>query len=159
MKITREKLFKLNNLLKAFKNVKSTKFAYIVVRNTKIIDEEVEVVKGLITLPPEHKSNEFETKRIELVKKWANKDEKGELVVVDGHYDVSEESLEGFNKDFAELTTEYAEALAEVEANNTKLQELLKEEIDVELRTIKEENLPDDLSAEELDVLETIIVP
>ena len=159
MKIKREKLFKLNNLLKALKNVKSTKFAYIVVRNTKIIDDEVEVVKGLVKLPDDHKSNEFETKRIELVKKWAKKDEKGELIVISGHYDISEESLEGFNKDFNELTVEYTDALAEVEATNDKLRELLDEEIEIEIKTIKEENLPDNLSAEELDVLEVIVSP
>lgn len=158
MKIQREKLFKLNNLLKALKNVKSTKFAYIVVKNTKIIDDEVEIVKGLVKLPDDHKSNEFEAKRMELVKKWAKKDENGNLVVVGNNYDVTDEALEGFNNDFNVLTSEYADALAEVEANNTKLQDLLAEEIEIELKTIKEENLPDNLSAEEFDVLEAIIV-
>jgi hypothetical protein len=158
MKIQREKLFKFNNLLKALKNVKSTKFAYIVVKNTKIIDDELEIVKGLVKLPDDHKSVEFETKRMELVKKWAKKDENGNLVVVGNNYDVTDEALEGFNADFNALTIEYADALAEVEANNTKLQDLLVEEVDVDLKTIKEENLPDNLSAEELDVLDVIVV-
>jgi hypothetical protein len=95
---------------------------------------------------------------MELVKKWAKKDEIGELVVVDNHYDVTGEALEGFNNDFNALTAEYAGALAEVEANNTKLQDLLAEEIEIELKTITFDNLPSELTAEELDVLEAIIV-
>ena len=67
------------------------------------------------------------------------------------------DNLVAFQTDYDALTKEYADTLAENEANNAKVDGMLKEEIDLALIKVKVDNLPDDLSAEELDALEPII--
>ena len=155
--ISREKAFKLNDLLKALKNIKNTKFAYAITKNTRLIDAELEIMKEIAQSGVPEKLQEFESKRKELIEKYAEKNEDGTFKTVNGNYDVQGDNLVAFQTDYDALTKEYADTLAENEANNAKVDGMLKEEIDLALIKVKVDNLPDDLSAEELDALEPII--
>lgn len=155
--ISREKAFKLNNLLKTLKNIKNTKFAYAITKNTRLIDAELEIMKEIAQSGVPEKLQEFESKRIALIEKYAEKNEDGTFKTVNGNYDVQGDNLVAFQAEYDTLTKEYADTLAENEANNAKVNGMLKEEIDLALIKVKFENLPDDLSAEEIDALEPII--
>ena len=155
--ISREKAFKLNNLLKALKNIKNTKFAYAITKNTRLIDTELEIMKEIAQSGVPEKLQEFESKRIDLIEKYAEKNEDGTFKTVNGNYDVQGDNLVAFQTEYDTLTKEYVDTLAENEANNAKVDGMLKEDIDLTLIKVKFENLPDDLSAEELDALEPII--
>ena len=155
--ISREKAFKLNNLLKALKNIKNTKFAYAITKNTRLIDAELEIMKEIAQSGVPEKLQEFESKRIGLIEKYAEKNEDGTFKTINGNYDVQGDNLVAFQTDYDTLTKEYADTLAENEANNAKVDGMLKEEIDLALIKVKVDNLPNDLSAEELDALEPII--
>ena len=167
MKITatRDKIIGLNGVLKKMADVKDTKFAYMVMKNTLTIDAEIEILKKMVEIPADvqEKLNEFETKRMEFVKQYANKDDKGELIIVNNNYDVTEENLALFNVEFDKLTEEYKEFLTAKTDNDVKIAELLAEEIDIELRSISKDKLdfiidfddgcPKDLTAKQLDLI------
>ena len=57
-------------------NIKGSKLQYAIKKNTKIISDELTILRDTIATP--EKFIEFENKRIELAKELSNKDENGE---------------------------------------------------------------------------------
>jgi hypothetical protein len=140
----------LYKTLQSLKELSSNvKFAYGVAKNLKIIDVEI---SPLIEI--EQKSmeiiREFETKRIELAKKYGKPiDEKQYKIDVNDH-----ENYESFMLDLEDLKIEYKSQLEEYENFQDEFKELLNEDVDIQLYKIDEKNLPDSgISADQICVL------
>lgn len=88
----------------------SGKYAFALARLMREIGKEIQT---------------FETIRIDLVKKYANKDENGELIVTEGNVHLSPESIALYN---AELTESLSQ---EVELNGNPLKYEWFEEIEI----------------------------
>lgn len=139
--------------LNTLAGLKGVKFSYAVAKNINILKGEVESLEKSIT--PSEEFSEYDKKRIELAKKYAELDESGELKSKDFKIIFTDEA--GFKKALAPLLEEYKDALAKRDEQMKEYAELLKEESDVQLHKLKIEDVPEDISTEQMYVLYPII--
>lgn len=148
-------LFRLREGLNSVSNLKGVKFAYVVLKNKKFLEEEIEALQKSIemSLP----FQEFERKRIGLCEQFSDKNSDGSPIIVNNAYSIPER--EAFEKEVAELKNQYLEAVLERENQLREYDKLLKEESDVlsKLAKVKIEHVPDDISATQLDNIKEII--
>lgn len=152
-----EDLFQMLNTLKEIGKVKSSiKFAYGIAKNKKIVQEEVDLIQKIIE--PSEELKQFEKDRVKLCEEFADKDDGGQILFVDGSYSIKEKRTE-FNEKLKELREKYKELIDEQEEKNEKFMEVLKENMDKELDfyKIKFEYFPDEITPEHLEVLMPLI--
>ena len=158
MTISREKLFSLGELFKAFKTNKNKKFQYMVLKNEKTIENELNIFKEMVKFDREAEKLEFENKRMTLIEKYCNKNEDGTLKTKENRmYDIDDETIPLFNADFDVIVAEFKDMLDALDANNAKAIELAKEEIEVDLYKIGFDDLPEDVDKEELEYLMLVV--
>lgn len=151
-------LFTVLGAINNLGNVKGVKFAYGLAKNKKILNDEIEIIKdafGKLT-PEEDKTNqEYESKRITLATKFSKKDADGTPVIENNNYKLDDPLK--FTKALEKLKSEYDEILTKrLELSNAN-EELLDEDIELEFYKIKVENLPNELSLNELDPISEFI--
>lgn len=151
--MTNQDLINLYEGLDKVKDLKGFKFAYAVVRNSNKIKTEITNLEE--TLKTTEKFNEFETKRIELNKKYAKKDEKGEPIIEKDAYIL--ENKEEFEKEYELLKEEYKEEITKREEQNKELVKFLKEETTFELFKVKKEDVPQDITPAQMGGIISII--
>jgi predicted transcriptional regulator len=159
MKFVREKIAEIYGILNLISDKKTTaKGAYAISKNKRLIEVEVKSIQDAYTNRsiPEG-VQEFEKERIETCKAFADKDEQGEAVVVNSKFAIHPDKMEEFNKAIAELAEKHSEALKEKERLEQELVDLLQEEVDLPLHKIKFTDLPDDISASQIDSLGELI--
>jgi len=152
--MTREELLTLAESFVNVKELVGVKFAYAVSKNSKNLSEEVEACQK--SMEPSKGFIEYEEKRITLCKEHCDKDEKGEPVVTDSHF-VGLKSNNGFDKAWGLLKSEYAETIEEREKMVEEYKEFLQEEVDVELYKVNLEDVPEDISVEQLHGIMAIV--
>jgi hypothetical protein len=153
-------LFKLQYILDKCKDRKGIKFAYMVLKNLKKVEAEIALIRELDK--PIEGIQEFENKRVDLVKQFAEKDEKGEYVVVKDkngapNYKVEGEALANYKIEYAKLEEEYKDALQKRIDLEIGIENIVNEEIELNLHKIELEAFPEDLDANELEVLQICI--
>lgn len=167
----------LHEGLKETSKLQGAKFAYAVAKNKKLIEDEVSALNEGIT--PAERYAEYDTKRVDLAKEHSKKDKKGAPVIktsING-LKVSEEQLEGlsaqerasvvqeydvkdmkkFEKELELLRVEYKE---EIDARAKQLADyakLMDEDSKIEFHKVKEENIPEDITGEQLERISEII--
>jgi hypothetical protein len=155
--ITRQKAMELCGALAgAFTEVKNTKFAYALqknIRKIKPIEDELNKI-----LSPSDEIKEFERLRVEICTTFAQKDADLKPIVKNGHYEVSPDRKEAFEKEIETLKLAHGTAIKEHKWKQEKVQKLMEEEIDFEVMGIKNSNLPGDLTLQQLDILEPLII-
>lgn len=160
MKISREKLFQVWGVLNQLSSEKTTaKGAYGIAKNKKLFETEIksmeEAKKNLKY--PEEKLSEFHNKRVELCKEFADKDEAGEPKVSGQTFVISDEGRVAFDKKFATLREEYKETLEEQDKVDAEFRAFLAEEIELVVHNIKIDDMPNGLTAQQLEALGEII--
>ena len=129
------------------------KLAYAIAKNRRILDQEIESLKE--TIKHTEKYKEYDSKRIELAKKHAKKDENDVPVEKDGNFLLEDEVA--FKKELEVLQTEYKEAIDDMEKKFDAFNTLLEEEFTTELYTITEDMIPETATANEVYTLLKII--
>jgi hypothetical protein len=134
----------------------SRKFAYCIVRNKKLLNDEREAL--LAATEPSGKYKEFEKKRIETCMKHCDKNEKGEPVINEKNQFVATgENNEQMHTALDVLTTEYKEAIDGFNTQNDEINKLLEEEIEFTPYQVDLESFPDTLSPVILEAIDFII--
>lgn len=147
----RAELFSLYKRLPSLKDLKGVKLAYTIVRNTKKLEEEINIYQELFK--PSEKFLEFEEKRIELCNKFCDKNEEGKPIINNGVYQgVDKNNL--FIVEYERLKNEYVNELKERDDQIKKMNEFLSEEINFDFLKIKLEDVPNDISVDQMAVLE-----
>ncbi len=164
LSIRRMDIMKLSNILNRISqdiNGKDypIKFIYKLAKIKKVIDDEVETYRemqqeiySIIT--------EYEQKRVELLNKYGEKDENGNLKTdTMGNVVIPEDKRSEFDNEMKKLMEEYKE---DIDKFNKKLEEhneFLNEEIDFELPKLKLKDLPDNLplNLNEMEVFMLIV--
>ena len=124
-------LIKLWKVLDFFSNrPQPIKFSYFVAKNKMIIKDEVQILQQLVT--PSQSFIEYDTKRVELAEKYADRDEDGKPIVENNTYIITEKK-EVFDKELAELKEEYKEAIQEFEKQLDEYAELIVSDGDIKL--------------------------
>jgi len=157
MKITREKLIAIWGLINRLVGEKTTvKFHYLLLKNKRIIEPEVESLQKA-NQPPEN-FQEFEEKRLELCGAFSEKDEKDTPVLENGNFKIAEETKDQFQEALAELKEEFSNVIETMDSNQKEFMELLKEEVEIEFAQIPLSIINGELIGRDVDLLYDIIL-
>ena len=147
----------LNTLGKALVRVgqlQGTKFSYAVAKNLKLIREE-QTLLGELPIVREFENNlkELNEKKMKISEKHAEKDDKGEIVKDEnGNYKFK--SISKVIKETEELQKQHrAENLSCYE----EYEKLVEAEANIELHKVKLENVPEGITAEQMEAILPII--
>lgn len=154
MKVKRVELMQLGNSFNAVSDLKGVKFAYAILKNKKIIANELEVLQTLAK--PNPKFREYETKRVALCEEYCDKDEKGKPKVEKNNY-VGLEENEKFKEELNKLQEEYKSVLDNQNKKREEYITLMQEEIEIDLYKVILDNLPEDITPKQLESIKLIV--
>ena len=147
-------LFNLYQGLKSVGNLTGVTFGYAVNKNLRIVGAELEILKE--SNKPSEKFAEFLRKQEDIVRKYAKKGEDGNFIITNGSYDIKGSEKE-VTEEVAPLREEYKETLEARETQEKSYQELLEKESDVKLYMVKKEDLPKDITGDQMASIFDII--
>jgi len=136
---------------------KGVKFAYAVAKNKKLLKDEIDAIEEAKKVD---KYTEFEIKWNQLKLEYCDKDKTGNPKIESWRIffnGLSKKKADEYKNKWEELEKEYEWAIKEFQEKEKEVQDILKEEIKIELHKVKEEDLPEDLSASELEGIFEII--
>lgn len=133
---------------------KGAKFSYAIARNLILLKPEMEALDKAMT--PVAEFLEIDNKRVELVKKFAKKNDKNELVLKNNNEYELEDS-EAFNKEFEALKKDNKEVFDARAKQVEEYIELLKMESDTKLYKVSLHTVPEDITVTEMFNLREII--
>lgn len=148
-----KQILSLNQALKAVSNLSGIRFCYGVARNTIIVDREIEVFQT--TIKASNDFIEYDTKRIELAKECAKKDDKGEPMIKDNSYIL--ENQKEFDRKIELLKKDYKEAVEEREKQINAFNDFLEEESNVNLYMINFSDVPENINVGQMVGISCII--
>ena len=146
-------LVKLNKTIEKLKHIKDTKFQYLLLKNKAIIKDEINTISEIAKVSSEFL--EYDQKRINLAKKYAKKDESGEVIVEYNNIVLADTA--SFTKEFTKLRKEYKKIIEAEEAKREEVDKILEEDIEFDFVKIDFDILPDELNQEDLENLQVII--
>lgn len=159
MNFTRENLVQIWGVLNSLAQEKTTaKGAYGIAKNKRIIETEVKSIEEAQRnqkLPDG--IEDFEAKRIDLCKEYCDKDKDGKPMV-DGNSFVIIENQVVFTEKLTELREEFAEPLQARKDQDKDFREFLKEDVEIDLHKIKIDDMPNNITGQQIEILDDIIV-
>jgi len=151
IKMKRREILSLHKILMDLNRISSTKFAYAVARNLRIVKDEVESFGRAQRIELQDMYNEYDRKRMELVNKYASRDEKGRLVTSESG-EVQMINYSEFHESLNPIKKEYAEAIKQNDEKAAEIEKMLDDEviIEKEFYMIKASIIPDGIKPLEL---------
>jgi len=129
--------------------LKGPKFTYAVARTKSNLTKVIEALTESLESPEDYK--EYEKLRTELCEKHAEKDDTNSAIIKAGKYVLQDN--EAFDKDLEALKEEHKAAVDAREEQVKGYEELLKEETSFKYYVVKQENLPQEISQAQMDVI------
>jgi hypothetical protein len=144
-------LFRLKEGLNDVSNLKGVKFAYAVLKNKKIVEDEIALLQKSVEMSVEFQ--EYEKSRITLCEQFADKDSEGKPIINNNQYQI--ENKVEFNEVVEKLKKDNIKCIEERVKQLNDYDILLQEENDIEekLSKVKEEYLPSDITANQLQTI------
>lgn len=139
--------------LEAVKELKGVKFAYAVLKNMKMISEEIKLFEEVIKPSPEYERYEFS--RIALCESHSEKKEDGTPVIVGDKYKIVDEL--SFNAELEVLKNDYGVFITERLKQIDEYNKMLNEIINIDFVKINFGDIPENVSAKELESIEFMI--
>jgi hypothetical protein len=152
--ITRQELLELWHGLPALSNLKGFKLGYAVARTKAKLKPEIEALDE--ALKPDAAFQKYEEKRMELCRKYAQKDGQGNPVV-SGNEFVFGENRGAFDAEMSPLQEEFAGAIEDRKRQIEDYHAAMKETITVEVHQIAPEDVPGDATVGQCEVLYRLI--
>jgi hypothetical protein len=126
-------------------DLKGVTFAYAVARNIKKLNSEMESIRKARG----DKYNEYDDKRIELARSMSKKDGDGNPIMIGSNFTIPD--VKEFERKLEKLKEKYKKEIDEYE-------EFLDKDSDIELHKIEMDDVPTDISAEQMTGIFDIIV-
>lgn len=152
MKIKKQELIELYDGLSNLKGLKGVKINYAIQRTLNSLKGEVEAIQKSGE-PPEGFIG-FEKERLDLAKEHAEK-KNGEPVVEGNRYVIGNEKK--FAKDFESLKKKYKKEIIEAEDKQKEYLESLNDKVEAEVHEINKDDLPDDITTEQMKAIYLLI--
>ena len=143
----------LNGLHNA-SNLKGFKLAYAIARNKRALEQEQSAL--IAGLNPSDDYREYETKRIKLAKKYADKDENGRYKKAGGRF-VGLDNNPKWDAVLETLQEECKEAIDAYDKQNKDYEDALEEEIEFEMFMVGPDQIPVDITVIQFDSLYLMI--
>ena len=158
--MTYNDLFQYNSALTkpSVQQYVGVKFAYAVAKNLDKIKREIRYLQDASEPTEDYKK--YDQERHAICKEYCDKNEKGEPVVIDGNFSFTDEKKKKeFDQKIEELRQEYEITLEERQKQVKEVEKMLSEEIKnpIEFFKITQENLPSNITAEDLFALSFMI--
>lgn len=149
----KQEIVDLYNGLSVIKDLKGVKLNYAIAKNISLLEPEVKALQKA------HMSSdsfqEYEKKRVEIAEKYAKKEENGNPIIVNDNYIL--EDKYGFTKEVEKLNKEYKKTIDERKAQMEEVDKLLLEEVPIELHKITLDDIPNDVTTEQMKSIIKII--
>jgi len=162
LKVTRNELAALSGALRAVGNLTGKiKFSYALAKNSEKIDSELKLMDA--TIKPTEKYKEYDKERVELCKEHAAKDDNGMPKMTHSPSNPRVEVFVGlennpkFDKAAGVLKAKYKGAVETRETTLEKYGEVMDEEIKFELHMIQFEDVPENITGNQLRGIVRII--
>lgn len=134
-------------------HLRGVNFAYAVSRNLTALKSIMTAMDKALEATPEYM--EFDKARVELAKKHAEKNEKGESIIEGNGYVIRD--MKAFEKDFEKLKKDNKELVEAREKQIKEYNELLELECVFTPYKIKMSKIPQEISGAEMFLIESII--
>jgi hypothetical protein len=135
----------------------SFKFSYFIARNNKLVKEEVEIWQKMIL--PAGKFKEYEDKRMDMIKKFAEKQSNGIYKIENGEYIIVPEKQKDFDKEIEKLKKRYKKALDEREKQMKDFDDSLENlDVDLKFSTIDIKDMPEEITPLQVEAFIELIV-
>lgn len=146
--VNRFKLVQLWNTLTNLNISKDKALTFYIVRNIKSWRPEIDSIQAQQeSIKPSKEFNEYESKRIELGKKYAEKsDNDFEPIISNGVFVFSQANREKWQEEYNKLTEEYHEVISQQDKSINVFNSIMREDIEIEYYPIPYELLPDDIN-------------
>lgn len=157
MKLTREKVLELNHVLAHtnFEMPISARFRYTVSQNIKITKDEIDAINEAFKMP--EALNQYNSERQSLVSSFG-------ISTDEEYFKMEEDTRKELDEKIKALDENHKEVLDEVKKIDAERAEFLKEDVDLPIKTIKLDDMPDISEKNEFPhwqiwaILETIVV-
>jgi len=147
-----EEMFRTYEGLTKVKSLKGLTFNLAIVKNKNRMLEEIKQIEE--TYKPADEYKEFEEKRVEACEKHCKRKEDGlPAITENGEYSFEDAKFTEFEKDLKVLQKKYKEAIDFRQNQLKELVELEEKSVDLSYVTIKEKDLPRDISTEDLETV------
>jgi hypothetical protein len=144
--LTKQELLDLYSALNQTGNLTGAKFAYAVARNLTTLKGEVDALNAAYA--PTEAFMEYDRERVKLAELHAVKTDNGTPLQMNGKYELVDEAQ--FNKELDELKAKFPGLVDARQKQLDDFKKILEEKIDVTLHTVTPENLPQDISAQQM---------
>lgn len=139
----KKELFTLDLIFKNCENNGNINFRYFVAKNQSIIESDLQILKD--QHKPTDKFSEYVEKNNELVRKLAERDDKGDYIVdLDNMIHVAKEHSQEFKEASEILCEEYKDVIKIQDDKNIEFNKFLETELEtkITLYKVKLENIP-----------------
>ncbi len=147
-------ILNLNQALSGI-NLKGVKFNYAVAKNLNLLKPEVEALAK--ARQPDAEYHRFEGERVELAKKFAQRDELGKPVVDHPTQSYVLSDQEGFDAEFEKLKKAHRKAIEAREKQGKEFDALLEKSAKLKLHKIAIKDVPDDINTKQMTAIMTLI--
>jgi len=155
LKTKRSELFRMLHAVNLLAQVKGTcRFAYGLAKNKKLLTDEVEAMRAGVK--PSDELLRFDSERVELCRKHAEKDDKGEPKQLNGEF-VGLGNHPLFSKELKVLQEKYKDAIETNKKQIESFNKMLTEDTEFECWELKTTDIPDNVTADQLEPLMPII--
>lgn len=149
----KKEILELYKGLNSLAGLRGVKFTYAVAKNMRVLQDEISSLEKAVEA--DEKFKEYDTARVELAKKHAEQDEKGEPKVENNQYVLADKKA--FEEEHAKLRDEYSEAIVARENQLLEYKSLLEEDVEVVLHKINISQVPEDISTEQMYALLPVV--
>lgn len=146
----------LYNYYESLNNVgdlKGVKFAYSVIKNKKVIEEEIKILEEVVKPNPEFEN--YERERITLCENHSEKDENGNAIIIDNKYKIIDQIK--FDEELNILKEGYNEFIAERMKQINDYNKMLDEETNIDFSKLNYNDIPNDITTKQLESLSFMI--
>lgn len=146
----------LDNNIQGLKSLRGMKFAYALNKNFKILSTELETFQEMFK--PDEKYQEFESARTELCQEFCEKDEDGNMLFENNNsaYKINTSSQEWIDA-YNALTDKFKKTLKVRDKQINDYTAFLMAESEIELYKIDIDEVPENISVEEYELIQFFV--
>lgn len=148
-----DKLVELYRGLISLNNLVGVKVNYAILKNINILKPEIEILDKSIEFSPEYKK--YDEARIELCEKYAKKNKLGESIISNNQYEI--EDIKSFDKDSDALKKANKTVIDNRTTQLEEYKKLLDSDNQIVLYKISINDIPENITTSQMNILYHII--
>jgi len=149
----RKDLYVYMESIEKVSSLKGVKFAYTLIKNKKKIEEEIKILEEVVK--PSEGFTEYEKQRINLCEINCEKNKEGNPIIENNRYKII--NVEKFDSELNELKEKNKEFIKEREKQINEYNNMLNDDIEIDFSKVGFEDLPTDISTEQLESIEFMV--